>query len=655
MKAIMASVRLSVQRALLAVLLMSSAVAARAQPEWTRLYCDDPAFSVEAPAGWQIVAVEGRGARLVPPDAGPVVEVVVWDALHLPATPETAAVEHEAVLARAIDYRRGDVRRVETAGGAGLVVSGSVRSSGVMESSIFCAYAAGDRHYILGTFAPASRLAELRAELIDRMMLSFRPEEEAAPAPPPGEPPERPEPVAPADRGEVQPGPAPSTIRVGPQDQPIGPELRAPGPPWIEHVNPRGFSLSMPADWEVRCDDGLILVVPAGEEERTRLLAIWPVSGDDPGAEQALRELLARVPEVTPTRVEVASEEGKGATVLDAQAEGHLRVAATWAHEGWDGLLIVAVGPAVTWAADRLALARIAASFSPGAWPAPRRAEREVIGDAGLMSWRLPMEWESSGGVRDEGGELGIETEAQGPEPDRLQVAWRQPLAPRFRALTPLLESLGWREGERYSVPDSSSGLLIYRRREPAEMIEDLLLPRHSPALSGVEVDATRAGGAVSGLVTGTDASGEIVRVTGESAEGRRERLYLAATGRSRPPLTATCWDGAVLWAGAPEGRLAEAVRALVRMVESASPTETGAERHRGGLGDLLERACAAVGAIPGDLRSGAEPAGLQGVVGADAVTWDRTWRLPVGALQHWAEQAGEPGSITVGPRGGMR
>ncbi len=72
------------------------------QGDWQELSCADPGFSIEAPVGWTVVPVAGRGARLVGPAGAPVVEVVVWPALRPPASAAQAAKEHEAVLARAM-------------------------------------------------------------------------------------------------------------------------------------------------------------------------------------------------------------------------------------------------------------------------------------------------------------------------------------------------------------------------------------------------------------------------------------------------------------------------------------------------------------------------------------------------------------------------
>ena len=60
--------------------------ASQAQGGWVRLSCADPAFSVEAPAGWTLTPVPGRGARLVSQAGDAVVEVVAWQALRPPAT-----------------------------------------------------------------------------------------------------------------------------------------------------------------------------------------------------------------------------------------------------------------------------------------------------------------------------------------------------------------------------------------------------------------------------------------------------------------------------------------------------------------------------------------------------------------------------------------
>ncbi len=658
---------------LIAVAIVLSPVHARAQTQWERIATDNPAFSLEAPDGWEMREVEGRGARLVPPEDGPVVEIVAWNALRPPATPEKAAVEHEAVLSRAVDYRRDNVEQIETdAGSPALVVTGRVRSHEITESSLFCAYARGATHYVVGTFATEAELADLRAGVLDRMMRSFRPEAGADPATRPPQPVPQPEPVEPAPPAvepqpdtepreepdepdtpdeprapeEAQPGEAPTTMEVGGQTEPIGPEPRETRAPWIQHISPTGFSVSMPMDWEVSTVEGVITLRPAVQSARDSTAIIWPVFGQDPGARDAVRQAVARIPEMDIERVS-SVREADGATVIEGRT-GDARFVATWSHQDGFGLLRAAVIPGERWSDDLPDIARMAASFRPGRWRVAHRARVDVTGDHGLVRCRLPEGWQLRGGVRDDAGEVALDIEALGPPGDELRVGWQQPIRPRFRALTALLESLGWREGERYSVPEGGGGLLIYRRREPQKLVRDLLMKRHPRQLRLMDIDTEPVDSAISDLLPGADATGRVVTVSGGSAIGPRERIYLAATARSEGALASTCWEAAALRADAPEGELARAINVLVTMVRSASATPRADEQGAEALTQLIERARRAAAAIPEDLLRGATGK-LTGVLAGDPPTsGPSAWQVPAGAGEWWSRQAEDEASGDV-------
>lgn len=638
------------------------AAACSVEADWQRLHCEYPAFSVEAPEGWAVRPVDGRGARLVPPEGAPVVEVVAWEALRPPATPESALAEHEAVLVRALDYRRDEVTEIVTDDGLrGLVVAGRVRARGVTEASIFCAYAADTMHVIVGIFAPPDRIAQMRQDLLERMMRSFRfedrigPPPDPAPLPPQPEidpaPEQRPEPdLDPVEPEEIEPGPAPMTIGVGPEETPIGPEAPEPEMPWIQHLSPRGFSLSIPVDWEVGVESGIIVSAPAVPGEGRETLLIAPMFGPDAGGERALRDVIAALPDTRLTRIDSASEEIGGITVLDGAAGG-LRLRATWAHENTQGLLIAAMASREAWEQQFPRMARIAASFQPPAWPLTRAHKRRPAGRADGLSFELADGWQVHGGVREEAGELVIDLEAREMAEDGLRVAWQQPLQPRLRDLTPLLQSLGWREGERYSVPEGGGGLLIYRRRDPVEMVGDILVPRHPQELSRVVVEALPRNGSAAALLPGAEAEGRVVRVGAATPDGRRELLYLAATARAAPPLAATCWEAAALVADAPEGRLGEATAALAALVDSAEPGDDITERLRDNLTRMLDRARRALQGLPDEFLPDDRPA-LMRVLAIEGEEDAQPWGSPRGALEFWREQAPDesPGEPPISP-----
>ena len=633
-----------------------------ADAQWRRVQVMDPAFSVEVPEDWTVREVQGRGARLLAPEDAVVVEVVAWSALWPPATPEKAAAEHEGVLSRMASYRRDDVEQIVTdAGAPALVVSGRARAQTLTEASIFAAYGVDGTHYVLGLFCEPARLAELRTSLLDRMMRSFIPgvapvEPEPVPAPEP-EPPVEPatEPVlAEPEAGEASPalqvnghgGPIlPETpgmiVPLPAPPEPVTPEPVTPEPvtPWAQHVDPAGFSVWVPAGWAVGVREGLIVIRPAAEDG-SRLASLWPVTGADPGAEAALRLALTRLPELRLARVDPL-EELDGATLITGATTGGARLVATWSYEDGMGLLQLAAAPEEAWESDLPVMARILSSFRAGQWPVAYQREVEVTDDRGLLAWTLPEGWQVRGGARIEAGDVGIAIEALGPGDEAPRVGWEQPMHPHFRALTPLLESLGWREGERYSVPEGGGGLLIYRHREPQQLVRDMLLPRHSRELRLTAIDSEPPDAGIAGLLFDPDAVGQVVTVKGGSAIGPRERLYLAASARADGPLATTCWDAAALRADAAEGRLPASVAVLAEMVRSARVTEKASAADAQRLQELIGRAQRAIRAIPEELRP-APGAGLASVLGAEPVAGGGIWLPPRGATAGgwWSERS---------------
>lgn len=625
----------------LLLLLLTAAAGWAGDAGWQRLQGDPLGFSLEAPPGWAMQTVDGRGALLIGPEGGSPVEVVLWNALRPPATPETALAEHEAVLSRSLDYRRDEVTEIVTEDGRSpLMVSGRVRLRGRTEASVFGAYGEGDRHVIIGIFAPPDAITQIRDEVLERMMRSFRFEAVAGPAPPPA--PEMPGPVADDPTaedqavplpGEVETARAPLTIGFGPEAEPIGPETPATEVPWIRHMNPRGFSLSIPVDWEVTIEYGVIVCRPAVTGAAKQVLLIAPAYGTDPGAENVLRDVISVLPDLQLDRT-IAIEQQASVEVIDVNATGGQRVRATWAHRGRRGLLVAAIASRAQWEQALPRMAAIAASFEATAWRVPDPEGSPRADEAQGMICELPAGWKVSGGITEDAGEPVIDLRVEEPVADGIFIAWQQPMRPGLRDLTPLLQSLGWREGESYSTPEGGAGLLIYRRRNPEDMVTDILLPRHRQGLTDVAVEATwsRAGAA---LLPGSEAAGSLVQIVGDTAAGRREQLYVAATARAEAPLAATCWEAAALQADAPEGRIAEAVEVLVRIVTSAEPAEEDSEQRRQRIRRIIDGARRSLEAIPGELVPDSHTRALR-VLAAEVAPGGRLWEIPAGSLDIW-------------------
>jgi hypothetical protein len=629
---------------LLAMGLLASC--AWAQPRsWIALRCDEPAFEVSAPAGWTLQSVGERGARLVGPSGALVVEVVVWDAFRPPATADQAAREHEGLLIRAMEYRRRTEEPMTTdAGAEALIVTGRARADGITQASIFGAYAGEGRHWIVGAFCSEDMLTDLRAEFFDDMLRSFQPgAAQRIPAPiEPPEPAAEPPPIEPAPNGPVigEDDRPPVLVQVIGDTQPLPPEINYRAPGWREVQGDTGFSVALPDDWRLTVADGRIVASWTGDPRAQRHVVWWPLAGCAPvGIEEAER-LLAEVPEA-------GGLTGLTRTDLDAEvitARGNLfprrEVLVSYAVTDGDGLLVVTIAPADLPEVERRVMARIAAGLQPGSWRSPADTGESVdfLGDRGLLTWQLPPGWQSRGGVRVDDGRVSIEVEAAMQGDRRMRLAWRQPLAPAFRNLTALLSSLGWREGESYADNRSGSGLTVYRRRDPRALVEDYLLPQHPRQLSGVALRPEDPDSGVAGLLTGADAQGQAIVVSGDSRDGARERLYLVATALAPPPMISTCWEAAELRADAPEGALPEAAAALQTLVAGARASDAAPAAVATAIGDLITRARRAVRGLPEEMiRPPAAPETVS-VLGAVEETGGREWKLPTAALRPWTD-----------------
>lgn len=682
-----------------------------ADGSWQWLSCEDPAFTCAAPAGWQISCVSGRGARLTSPEGGPIVEVVAWEALHLPATPEKAAAEHEGVLGRIVSYRRDGTEAITTNTGLrGLLVGGRVRAHGISQASAFVAFASGQTHWVIGIFGSEEQIERLQRELLEPIASSFLPgvaeapasappsvvltgagtaeETEQSPPPPMDEPPphdgqpapdspppdERPaaaqepqvqpsaeaaadlpppvtggaelpstrgQPSTPEPAAEPEPTSQPRTTDEDREIEPVvdareetpPPPAPSPSEPWVQRLDPRGFKLSTPASWRIDVGAGII----TAREPRAGggRVWIWPLVGVTPGA-QMLEDLVRRLPGLDLAGSALSADEAGELAVLDTLTSDGSRLVATWSARDGHGLLVAGASPGGT---GLQTLARIASSFEPGEWIVPEVGIQEIVGDRRLISWQVPEGWETTGGARREGDDTYIDVTVSEPGAGGVRLSWQQPLWPRFRSLTPLLESLGWEEGDRYSMPENGRGLLIYQRRQPGELVRELIIPRDPRALSNVEMEERGTMGAIAGLLTGPDAEGSLLVVRGDSAAGPRERLYLAATARSRAPLTATTWEAAILSADAPAGSLPEAVAQLQRLVRTCAPTAAGTATGEA-LPALIERAKRALAAIPPEMVGAATSAARPRSVFEIAGQGGRGWSAPAVALAWWRERA---------------
>lgn len=553
-----------------------------AAPEgWQSVWLPEARVLLSVPPGWRLEADLGaEEARLVPPPgqpAGEEVRVRAWTGAE-ELTPALALAEYQASLPAPSGDVVGPGPLTSAAGQVGVLLTGAwaVVGAPAIPATAVAVYTAGTRAVVLVLRSAKDRATAARKEYFDLLVTSVRmaaaPGEDAgplpvvrpprpAPAPTPGTAP-APGPVAlPAPVPAPAPAPLPPPVTPPPVFVPPPPKLitlggmalvdaegyrgsLAGGTAWM--VNPGGASGY--CLWPVRAPEGM---------DPQELLALWAKQN---GMEL---NLLARR----------ATDEG---LLFSATLGGEARQRALFylSGEGGTALLLGLYAPGAEWGTQAPRLAGWLAQAKSNGWRLVRPAvaiKTEPWVDRGQnLSLQLPGGWKASGGVeRPTGREaLTIALSALG---DDCQLTWQQPAAPAFRELTPILESLGEREGGTYRETEGEEYLRILNRRTPEGYVR-YLLAQPAAGLQQAEIEAAEPSEALAEMLPGEDREGAVVRVTGTRNGQPRERLYLAATAALPLREGAFRWQGAYVSLDYPAGEATRAQAILRAVLEGAKP-----------------------------------------------------------------------------------
>jgi hypothetical protein len=251
--------------------------------------------------------------------------------------------------------------------------------------------------------------------------------------------------------------------------------------------------------------------------------------------------------------------------------------------------------------------------------------------ESGQLELRVPAEAVVSGSVLTARGEPRINLQV---ESDNLVLSWRQPWRPAFRELTPILKSMGEREGNSYREYGEEEYVRILSREGPERFVEYTLEQPLEP-LQNAEIRGSQESTLLGGMIPGMDREGAVVRVRGELKGEPRERLYLVATADLPLREGAFRWHGGFVFVEYVPERAAEAA-ALVQTVV----LEARALHPAGATGAALENILTPLRTVVNELEVAA--AGEQGwrpLLGEEFAPakfpWERRWDIQA-AVEAW-------------------
>jgi len=599
-----------------ALLLLGPGLALAQQGYWSERF----GLGLWVPSGYAVQELqEGSGLLLVPhADGAATVEVVTWPKTTRTDTATDGARQHEALLRNRFHYRREGDRDITGADGTpGLLVEGVVEeATRDTYAAPFACFSAGDRHCLIGTFAPEASAAAAGALVeavasgftLDRSQLPTAPVAPEPVRPPPGQGPEpvpvltggTPQPTAPPGTGAAPPLGA-ATTPAGPSGVATQGPGSSSGPPPIPSLSgagalyhdESGFSVWVPDGWALSTADGIITVEAPGTGAGAIL---WPVRQAEPGLQDSVTKDLVcasspywRSIEVTSLRMHPARGDVQLVAARLKTDQHRLAGVFSYAVAGRDGLLAGAYAPEEAMAAMLPALAQVARSFTGGPWPAP---ETEEPAAGGLTEWtapdgklraQLPEGWEATGGVTAFNGDPRVQLEAHAPAPSLLRVRWAQPVVPSFREATPLLQSLGWEEGAQYTSRAGPDPLLILRRLDPEGYLRQRILAAGQPtALDAPAITRLPGSGKDAALVTDAAQETAAFTVRGERNGLPVAQLWVVSTGDEPPGRGANVWQAAYLGCEGLPGEMDAAKACLRQIVRSAQPGAEGGEALKG-------------------------------------------------------------------------
>ncbi len=605
------------------------------------------------PANWEVKQIiEGRGASVgVPGDDAASLDIIAWSPVAEALTPERAAEAHEQVLAARFSYTRETLEAFTAPdGGKAVAVVGSATSAdGEKFTVLWAAYVFDQRYLVMGTFCRPEQAEQVRRSFYSEAIRTFSPIGTPLPSLPqpdgfPGTSP------APVDVTPEPPDVTPEPVDVTPDPVDVTPEPVDVTPPaLIEVTDRRGFTLTLPSDWEVTVEDGCIMAWPTSNPRRTGV-SIWPLlnSGQASVEKRALLATRAWANRLGTRWLNLESRRDWGArapaiSLGSFEVDGRqARGLALFSPGDTLDLLEVAVFARGTTREDRLRVAEFLSSFRcrPLSLPPVSITENgKWVGADRALEAEPPPGWVLSGGVTLYNETPAIDVQGIHPETGA-RFAWRQPEAPMYKELTEALAGAGWAEGSQFP---------------PDQGIEPLVLKARAPAVDGAKLslaestslNATAAGRAPNASKLLPNAEAGFAHARGE----HREASCLYATADAPGALGEKCWMAASLRYEGPPGAhnaAGAALRALIANVTLGAGWPASSQQ-REALRALLEGARLAAADLPSSsatvaAKSSVLPA-FSRLMPAGAAQAQQV-AVPTRGTELWrdAAQAGTPG-----------
>jgi len=537
-------------------------------------------FALNVPRGWQITRdVPDHGLTLRPAEAGaPSVSIVTWHMSVGVSGPEGAAEEHERLLAAAMRYRRLGVEAIRAPGvGEGVLVQGVAQGAdGGEQGSLFAAFVAGTRAYVVGTFTKAGAFDRARNDYLEPVLSGFA-LTGGAPAVGPSRP------LSPGRATEASPTPPPRT--EGGSTRESGTPATS-TPRGATYADPTGFSLAPPLGWRCAVEGNCVRV--SSREGASLLLAPVRCPEGAPGwveAADLIAECLGGLDGVRLVSCDRQPAAG-GALWLrvkaeaDGQAlEGRFSLAAT---DG-AGLLTGVLAPAgrmdATGGAAREVLASFQADLPDPRTPAAATGGTERRDLGGPLVLAQPDGWTLLGGPAAYDRKPVIAIEGRATDGTNGWFVWQQPVRPMFRELTDAMRRLGFRDGDPYYAYDGIDPRMVLPRGPAADLVTRRLLPE---ALRGTGDGPATREDPVSGLAL-LGRGGEQTSLV-ETAGG----WFVVSQAPIGEEREGRFWEAACLGFGGTPGHRAEAARALERVVRSATVPASADAATRAGLEALI-------------------------------------------------------------------
>ena len=632
-------------------LLVASAKADGELGDW----CAEAGFALELPPGWAVEReVAGHGATLRAPAAErPLVEIVTWRVSVGVVRAEDAAAEHERVLGWRLRYERSESEPISTTGaGDGVYVEGTVElPDGSQAAALFAAFLGRSRAYVIGGFADMATTAVVRKECIEPVVqgLCLLPSEALAgpgvePRPlPPREPGEgREQPIVRPPQTGVTPANADDTPGTG--EGAGGPNAE---PVAGRHEDPAGFSLDLPRGWQCQAH-GTLVWASSPDGAAAWFVPVRCIGGEAGSAavEEAVGRGLSEMGSARLVACRRCGRDREGVWFwLRVNVDGRtVSGPSAMVQDGSNGLIAGVLSAGDPPDQSLRECAKVVASFSArvdGSEVArPAESGTPWTDSSGRLECAPPQNWRLEGGVSTYDGAPVVNiggTRTAGP---RAWFAWRQPIRPIFRDLTPAMRGLGFRDGDPYYAYDGADRRMVMTRGGPADLVQRYLLPQNLVPGKSLEILGEEEAPEALGILEPGEEISAIVSLT-HAAGTRPEQAWCIVSQRTtQPSRGGWFWEAACLCFGGTWGEGLGAGRALQATIRSARTTGNGGAQADAQVQALLDRASAACRApLWRELMGDAVVVPVLGE-GVAAATAEATYVAPEAATRLWTDVA---------------